>query len=244
MSLRLSLLAALAFALPSALAACGDGGSGTPTDQTDADTSTTPDEGGGDAADDTAATDDTTPATSCNAITQTGCEEGENCTYVGSGAKTAECVPEGEQPYGAECGGNDGCERGICLNLNDTKFLCYKFCKTDGHCEAGDSCLTLTDTPYKVCEIDDIYTTCDLLAQDCGGTKGCYRIAGQPEPVCLPAGNTAAGGACTNASDCEAGTACVGNKCYPLCDTTAVEPCPNFVGCSQYYGQVGYCDLP
>lgn len=178
----------------------------------------------------------------CNHIAQSGCAEGENCTFT-TGSDTASCQPEGTLAYGAECGGGESCERGICLNLNDTKYLCYQFCKIDAHC--GDSeCLGLTDAPYSVCKEADIYDNCDLLAQDCEGGKGCYVISGEDQPVCLPAGSSTAGGSCADGpSDCAPGFTCINNVCYTLCNVADPQECEGtFAKCSSHYGNAGYCE--
>jgi len=220
-------------------AACGGDDSGDTTDTVTDDT--VADTGEADAADTTVEDTteaDTTPA--CNPILQTGCEEGQNCTFSGS-AKTPACAAGGTIAYGEECGGQDACELGVCLSLNDTGYRCYKFCQTVAHCEGDAQCLSLTDTPYKVCEIGDIYTHCDLLLQDCEGGKGCYPIATEPQPVCLPAGSATAGEACSDAAGCIGGNICINQRCKRVCDPSENDPCGNFTPCSSY-GTAGYCD--
>ena len=177
---------------------------------------------------------------SCNAITQTGCEATENCTYTASDDKPT-CLPEGEAAYGEACD-KIGCKRGICLSINGTDTVCYKFCKTSGHCDAGVKCQELTDAPYKVCEVSEVYDKCDLLAQNCPDGKACY-LAGQPTPVCLPAGSKPAGESCQGSGECVPSTICYADRCLRICDRSLPEPCGDpFTPCSSLYGNVGYCD--
>ncbi|PKN53846.1 MAG: hypothetical protein CVU56_29715 [Deltaproteobacteria bacterium HGW-Deltaproteobacteria-14] len=233
-------LRALATAALLLTGACGDDGATTP-----ADTSTAAD---ADVTDDTAAVEDTTPADTtpadttpaCNPILQTGCEDGQNCTFSGDATVPA-CAAGGTVAYGEECSGANGCALGVCMSLNDTGYRCYKFCQTIAHCDGDAQCLSLTGTVYKVCEIGDIYTHCDLLLQDCDGGKGCYPIANQAQPVCLPAGAEAAGDPCTDAAACAKGNICINQRCKRVCDPNASDPCGNFTPCSSY-GTAGYCD--
>ena len=188
-----------------------------------------------------------TSAPTCNHIAQTGCEEAQNCTFVAQDDTTPNCTASGELAYGAECQGTSQCELGICISISDTGYRCYKFCKTYGHCDAGKACMELVDTPYKVCELPDVYESCDLLAQDCeAATKACYphQVSGQTKPVCLPAGAGEVGDGCANShTDCAPGHICINHICKRLCQKSAVEPCGDaFTPCSSFYGAAGYCD--
>ncbi|TNF24350.1 MAG: hypothetical protein EP329_25060 [Deltaproteobacteria bacterium] len=232
-----SLLRALAAGALLLTAACG--GDDNAADDTAQDT-LADDTGEADAADGTEDTTeaDTTPA--CNPILQTGCEDGQNCTFSGTD-KTPSCVQGGSVAYGEECSAQNACELGVCMSLNDTGFRCYKFCQTIAHCADDAQCLTLSDTVYKVCEIGDLYTNCDMLLQDCEGGKGCYPVASEPQPVCLPAGSATTGEACSDAAGCIAGNVCVNQRCKRVCDPNENDPCGNFTPCS-VYGNAGYCD--
>lgn len=231
---------ALALASPTA---CGDDDTSGATDTASSADAVTGDATGGDVEADTAAAADTaTPPPACNPILQTGCEADQNCTF-GPNDSSPSCVAEGTVAYGEECGGNDAqCERGICMSINDTGNRCYKFCQTVAHCEAQRSCLTLTGTVYKVCQIPDLYDNCDLLAQDCEGGKGCYPVASEPEPICLAAGAATTGAVCENADGCVPGNLCINQRCKRICDRTAADPCGNFTPCVNYAGDAGYCD--
>ncbi|MGM0577327.1 MAG: hypothetical protein ACQEXJ_16500 [Myxococcota bacterium] len=231
-------------ALPFLQVACDDDGDNGTTDTVSGD----PDASGGE--DSTgpgdSAGDDTTGAGACDPITQEGCAAGENCTYADQDATEPSCVQAGGLEPGARCGEDvDGsCTEGICLSLNQTEFRCYTFCETPIHCPDNGDCLNLQDSPYSVCAQEGIYETCDLLAQDCEDGKGCYLVDGEPEPVCLPAGDGDVEDPCDNeAAACKAGLVCVGNGCRRLCDTTAAQPCgDDFTACSSYYQGAGYCD--
>lgn len=235
------LAACLALASPFA---CGDDETSNSTDATTDTASTadaTTDDVTGD-GDTTAGADTATPPPACNPILQTGCDAGQNCTF-GANDTSPSCVAEGTVAYGEECGGNDAqCERGICMSINDTGNRCYKFCQTVAHCEAQRSCLTLTGTVYKVCQIPDLYDNCDLLAQDCDDGKGCYPVASEPQPICLAAGTAATGTVCENADGCVPGNICINQRCKRICDDTATDPCGNFTPCVGYAGNAGYCD--
>ena len=202
------------------------------------DTTSGPEDGGEAPLPDPPATPD---EPECNPIAKTGCEEGEKCIYGTTGAKL--CEPAGETPGGAACQSTAECAEGMCMSLNDTGSYCYTFCKTIGHCPNNAPCLELSDEPYKVCKIDDLYDTCNILTQDCEGGKGCYSVAGESQPVCLPAGTEPAGGVCEGPSDCSPGHHCVNFRCYALCDKNDPDACGLFGKCSSEVAfGVGYCD--
>jgi len=209
------------------LVACGGDGATTPTDATQ----------GADGAD--AATD-----WACDPVAQTGCGESENCTFTTASGDRPVCTAQGDLGYSEPCLGGS-CERGICLSLNATEFLCYRFCSTPEDCSEVPSCLTLTGAPYGVCEIPGIYTPCDLLAQSCEQDKACHWVSGQESPICLPAGQGAIGSECAgNAARCRAGLACVNDRCEALCALDAAAPCGPGSACVTLYEPqgAGYCE--
>lgn len=193
-----------------------------------------------------------TAAVTCNAILQEGCAEGENCRYGGDKDTKATCFPAGEKLYGQECAGVGACAEGMCMDLNGTGSRCYRFCKTEIHCQGEvapegkpytGACSKLSNASYMVCELSVEYDTCDLLAPSCPDGKGCYVIAGQYSPVCLPAGTAALGGSCDAPNSCAGGLVCINKVCHALCDKTDdAWPCGDFVPCSSHYGNAGYCD--
>ena len=166
-----------------------------------------------------------------------------NCTFTSDSPDSPVCVQSGPVAYENSCSANMACAEGICLNLNATELLCYQFCQTPAHCDNGGDCISLTDSPYKVCSIDDIYDTCNLLAQDCGSGKACHLVSGQNEPVCLPEGSVPVDGDCSgNAAACAVGLVCINNRCKELCDKGESDPCGNFTPCANWYQDAGYCD--
>jgi hypothetical protein len=179
-----------------------------------------------------------TPA--CNYILNEGCAEGEKCGFPTSGATKAQCTPAGEKAIGEECSGSGDCKEGTCISLNDTGNLCYAFCKTMAHCNL-EECLDLKDSPYKVCELDVEYETCNMLAQDCTkNDQGCYVT--DDGSVCLPSGTAAVAEECESVSDCAPGGVCINKRCKKICNKTEDDPCGNFQPCANYYGNAGYCD--
>ena len=180
-------------------------------------------------------------ASSCNPIANTGCAEGEKCIYDESDAKI--CAPAGQTPGGAPCQDTAECMEGMCLQLNGTEPYCYTFCKTIGHCPDNAPCQELQDSPYKVCKIDDLYDNCNILAQDCEAGKGCYSVASEDLPVCIPEGDSPLGGECEGPIDCIPGAHCVNFRCYELCDKNDPNACGLFGKCSSTVAAgVGYCD--
>ena len=183
--------------------------------------------------------DTASPTPSCNAIKQEGCGEGEKCAYPND-AKKASCVPAGEKAIGEECSGVGDCKDGTCLSLNDTGNYCYKFCGTKIHCDNAQ-CIELSNSPFKVCEIDVEYETCQLLAQDCSNAShGCYVT--DKGAVCLPAGTAGTGDDCESVGDCAPGNVCINSRCLALCNVNDEDPCGDFKPCAGYYGSAGYCD--
>ena len=222
------------------VAGCGDDSSNsTNTADVVEDTAGSPDIGG---SPDVAPEPEPEPEPGCNQLLQ-DCVAGENCTFVGQDDEEAECIPSGSKAYGEACGGTQECLFGICLQISGTEARCYKFCKTKGHCSSGVQCLDLTDAPYKVCEISGLYTSCNLLADNCTEAgKACY-LHGNEGPVCLPAGSEDTGGVCETSTDCAPGNMCINLRCVAVCNANDPEPCGDpFTPCVPQYGAAGYCD--
>jgi hypothetical protein len=243
--------------------ACGGdsgGDSGDPgsdvSDATEGDTSTTD---GGDAGNDfsdgalvdglgdggDAPAQDTEPAgPPCNPYTQEGCEEGDKCTF--DSFDNIVCDEAGQKALNEECSGSGDCEAGsLCTSLIGTDSYCYGFCKIDAHCAGGVTCLSLQDSAFKLCEIEDIYENCTLLADTCEAGKGCYLATGDG-PICLPSGTGGSKDSCEGANDCAPTHTCINKVCLPLCKTAAPSPCGDaFTPCVSYYWpqQIGYCDI-
>lgn len=226
-----------ALALAAGLVACGGGdGNG------DKDTAGTEDAVADQTAqNDTAEADEGNNEPKCNYILNEGCAEDEKCGFPSSGSTKAECTPAGEKLIGDECSGIGDCKEGTCISLNDTGYLCYGFCKTMAHCENMTDCLELKNSPYKVCELDVEYESCNMLGQDCTKAgQGCYVT--DDGAVCLPAGTAQVDEDCESVSDCAPGAICINTRCKKICDKTEDNPCGDFLPCANYYGNAGYCD--
>lgn len=160
------------------------------------------------------------------------------------------CVEKGSVPVGGECGPNDLCEIGVCMDLGGTGARCYKFCKIQVHCGPGLQCLGIQGKPWKVCELPpDAFKDiqCSLLKQDCKSPKqGCYYTGVTKTPICVTAGNADKGQACEKPEDCKKGLVCYNKICHLLCDKNGGEPsCPENESCKHlYWGaeNAGVCD--
>lgn len=222
-------------------AACGDDDDGGGTDTADTTQETTADTGPETTTD--TRPGDTANTTPCDPILQSGCEAGQNCTYVGA-ETTASCVAAGPVPANAECSPEERCQRGVCMSINQTANRCYQVCAEDTDCGAGTAnvCLTLTGAPFEVCKIPGIYEECNLLTQDCADAgKACYAVAGEDEPICLAEGMGAPGSECATAGACVKGHACVNDVCRPLCDPDLADACGDNATCNDFFDDAGYC---
>jgi hypothetical protein len=180
------------------LAACGGGG--------DDDVSLDPDANGGPDA-----------MAECNPVTNTGCGDGEKCTWVNITAELGRigCVADGPQQtgqaceYGADgestgfdnCAGGNICIGGVCEVTCD---LSNDQCASGSQCSRYNIFANGTDTPaYGACDL-----ICDPGTQrsiepdqaNCGSTatnaRGCYGLFfpvqnGDGEFTCSPAGAAA-----------------------------------------------------
>lgn len=227
------LLSTLALVLALALTpGCGDDGGG---DGGSGDT-------GADTGGDTGGGGSGEPIT-CDLATQDPCTADQHCSYDGEGATV--CFVRGEVAYGEPCSELEPCEEGVCLSVNGTTSLCYRFCADELACPGDADCLELGGVPFQVCEIQGIYEACDLLEQNCAADgAACYSVASEATPVCVPAGAAEAGQGCTDANDCLGGLVCVASVCQQLCDTSAASAeCGADAICAAYYEAdgAGYC---
>ena len=88
---------------------------------------------------------------------------------------------------------------------------------------------------------------CNLVRQDCTGNRGCYPGTGGA--TCRPAGGLVENVPCEQDDECAPGLVCAdvfagtGRLCEPICDTTAVRPCPDNRNCRPLGGSlVGSCE--
>ncbi len=193
-------------------------------------------------ADTASDTSDVIPLRQCDPLAKpNGCEPDENCTYI-TADDFPRCIPSGPIPPGGKCDNDNRCAAGVCLAINQTANLCYQYCASDADCGGTEgSCLTLTNTPFKVCKISGIYDTCDLLAQDCAeAAKACYAVANEPEPICLNEGAGEPNTECNGPTSCKRGYACIAGLCRQLCDPTLENLCPNG-DCRDFFDGAGYC---
>lgn len=179
----------------------------------------------------------------CNPVANTGCAANQTCTYVANETAPS-CVTAGVVELGQACSSEAHCKKGVCLNLNDTRSLCYAICETDPDCGSGGSCLTLSNAAFEICKIEGIYENCDLVLQDCvDAAKGCYAVSTEDQPICRVAGTVAAGAACDSAVACVKGAACVNDVCRPVCDLTKTpSDCAAGNVCNAYFDGAGYCE--
>ena len=198
----------------------------------------------------------------CDPVAQ-NCGAGKKCTYVRRGSTTSRlCVPDGTVTQGGACQSTattegdfyDTCKAGLyCTDQTATDggtvFLCKKFCHGNAQCTAPGECIEVlrfagSDELPRVC--GELGPRCELLAQGCASGLGCYPSP-RSGPVCVTAGATADGAACTYSNDCQPGSACVkdgaGLVCRRLCRSPSGEP-----GCAtgrceplQDFAGVGAC---
>jgi hypothetical protein len=178
----------------------------------------------------------------CDPYKNTGCPEPQHCIFDSGGTA---CVDDGAHGLGEDCSDGGGCIEGICVQSQNGSSLCSPFCVSAGSC-ASKSCNGITGEKYKVCDMAS-YTGCDPLGAGCATAgQGCYWQGGF---VCLQAGATALGEACSSANDCEPGTTCWANKCRKICKIPATgnagpeTGCESIVTpCSSFTSSAGYCD--
>lgn len=209
------------------LAACGSGGDGDPTP----DGGLTPDsgpsvlDGGGDPAvpPDGAAL---CPSGTCNYQTQSGCAAGESCwpLVASDGTVSPGCLGAGTGTVGAactdwtECAAGSVCVGGVCRTLCCGRD--WSACAPDESCfhtlelQVGDASVPSgVDLCFPV-------NDCDVLdPQACADQAGltCQVVDPRGSVACMPEGTGAVGDACTAASGCRAGLACIGDECRRLC---------------------------
>jgi hypothetical protein len=90
-------------------------------------------------------------------------------------------------------------------------------------------------------------SACSLVRQDCTGGRGCYPAAGGA--TCRPAGGLVENVPCDQHDECAPGLLCAevfagtGRLCEPVCDSTAVRPCPDNRACRPMGGTlIGTCE--
>jgi hypothetical protein len=171
--------------------------------------------------------------TACAPFAETSdCPAGETCTWVGD-VPAPICAPAGDAAIGEACGDQTLCAEGVCLALNGSASRCFALCRDAADCGA-EGCLDLDGAAFRICDQPGLNPACDLLAPTCAAGSGCFIVAGEETPVCVPAGDVAPGGACEYANSCLVGDACINGSCRDLCDPAgaALPACADGATCT------------
>lgn len=174
---------------------------------------------------------------SCDWRLQTGCYEGDKCTFILFSAQPflghMGCAPAGSTPIGAPCeaptetGTADDCVAGALCHEGE----CLAFCDLSDESSCGERqrCAAVSKPAVELC-----LESCDPVAQDCpplpdGQPGGCYPA--DPFPRCMPTNGDGLppGAACAALNDCAVGAGCLalpaGSRCTPVCDPFADPAC-------------------
>jgi len=180
--------------------------------------------------------------TSCNPVTDDGCDAGQNCTIINQQNELG-CVTPGTAGIDEDCS-QTGCADGACLSSDGVNSACSIFCDPNNNtCPDGRPCnMMLQGTNLTVC--GGIPTACNLFAQDCPAPKGCYIIDQAGNTDCVPSAGKTEGTACQYVNDCAPGLMCAGAQgqgtCLPFCNPDGSTPCATG-NCQQVMEGVGVC---
>lgn len=189
------------------------------------------------------------------------CFEDEKCApWANDGGdqqNATRCSPVAENPggvgdpcqvEGSFVSGVDTCEAGVlCTPLDDESLdgICVEMCS------GSESEPVCDDTANAVCVVvSEVFglcgSTCDPLASTCGDGQSC--APGSDAWGCVPSGDAAVGDPCLLASECVAGSVCVGadslcpegedSCCSQTCDLSAPDPdanCTDGRTCEPFY---------
>jgi cysteine-rich repeat protein len=177
-------------------------------------------------------------------ITAATCGTGESCYPTSAGDI---CLPTGTGTEGSVCGSVNGCGAGlgcVAVPTDAVNTYCRPLCDEGSgvSCVDGNACIGLT-APSNLggCLLD----SCDLYASACPSGSGCYPTTVYGD-VCWLAGAGAAGTACSNYTDCVAGTTCVEDSpggpafCREICDL-GNPVCSGVEVCTATTGSYGAC---
>lgn len=185
----------------------------------------------------------------CNPLCadESGCPEGQNCTFVGTGFG---CII-GDQALGLSCNDETTCAGGGCVELEEGKARkCVAFCKDDTDCGAENQCVLEVNyggtAPILMCAPKP--KGCDIFKQDCTEPDtGCY-LAG--DLGCMEVGTGKLAEACSEPNGCEKGLICISDKCHTPCNPSTGGPnpkchltCPNSTGEIEGVTTVAVCSL-
>lgn len=103
-------------------------------------------------------------------------------------------------------------------------------------------------TPSRMCPFAG--GACDVLAQDCPGTDGCYFGSTGPgvpaSTICVPPGTGADGDPCANTNDCQPGLTCgADSQCHNYCCMQMASDCEVGQICigRTGAGDIGVCNV-
>ena len=108
----------------------------------------------------------------CNPYCQTGCGEGQACTFSGGAGS---CAPAGTADMGEACSGTSCLAGHACIQFTgDPGSTCRRFCQSDADCGADRKCNLTVNGMFTVCSEPTI--GCDLFGDgaECGDGQGCY----------------------------------------------------------------------
>lgn len=202
----------------------------------------------------------------CDPVEQSGCNDAERCTVVGSddGEPTFGCVSDSGalQPFDActaDAAGQDGCPAGhACVADIAGEGACMPLCATSNDCDLG-SCTTSTFGVIPYCADD-----CSPFEPLCAAPTQCRRN-GERFSCRVPQESDVggAGSPCIQLDDggCTSGLICVPgalvpdcteqNCCAPLCDVDELGACASPATCSPAleapapgFESIGACFVP
>jgi hypothetical protein len=123
----------------------------------------------------------------------------------------------------AVCGGADPCATSTCA----TDLPGSQCDPTDGVCKCGGATCSTGQVCLQQHGVSICSDGCAALGDACPEGAACSYDSGSHLGVCIATGTAKAGEACTESSDCEAGSLCAlssdGRKCRELCDPGAAD---------------------
>jgi hypothetical protein len=194
------------------------------------------------------------------------CPTGATCYNVGTADMPANvCLPD--------CAAAQDCRQGQVCYPSSVGGFCYLSqcqqdvdCQSDpsiiAHCDAGrcvqdNACDLQTgmgcqmgEQCYQVGGVGACLRLCTAFGQNtCPAGDACVPTGNDTEGNCVRAGMGGPNAACASQYDCAAGLRCVddgtGNgRCLSICDTQAMNACPNGQICTPTVGRAGVCIDP
>ena len=164
------------------------------------------------------------PGGDCNSVSQTGCAEGEKCTWIVDQLSPevghVGCIAEGAGQLGDACtdatvkGGTDTCAAGGYCYQGTCRQICTTVNDTCADGQYGD----FVDGMGNPFPIEWCLEGCSIIDQDCSNAaESCFLSDG--EGICLGHDEVAVGDPCQFTNDCAEGGQCFGDACRQLCGT-------------------------